>query len=76
MVGEVGIEAVGLGPSNIITLGLMINYANGWAVFSRGRFEILLIPVTALVLIFMAITMINRGMEEYLNPRLQKVTER
>ena len=52
----------------------MINFANGWAVFSMGRLEILLIPVGALVLIFMAITMINRGMEEYLNPRLQKVT--
>ncbi|MBN1876905.1 MAG: ABC transporter permease [Anaerolineae bacterium] len=74
MVAEVGIEAIGLGPSNIITLGLMINFANGWAVYSMGRLEILLIPVSALVLIFMAITMINRGMEEYLNPRLQKVT--
>lgn len=74
MVAEVGIEAIGLGPSNIITLGLMINFANGWGVYSMGRLEILLIPVSALVFIFMAITMINRGMEEYLNPRLQKVT--
>ncbi len=74
MVAEVAIEAIGLGPSNIITLGLMINYANGWGVYSMGRFEILLIPVAVLVLIFAAITMINRGMEEYLNPRLQKVT--
>lgn len=74
MVAEVGLEAIGLGPSNIITLGLMINFANGWGVYSMGRLEILLIPVSALVFIFMAITMINRGMEEYLNPRLQKVT--
>jgi len=74
MVSEVGIEAIGLGPSNIITLGLMINFANSWGVYSMGRMEILLIPVGALVLIFMAITMINRGMEEYVNPRLQKVT--
>ncbi len=74
MVSEVGLEAIGLGPSNIITLGLMINFANGWGVYSMGRLEVLLIPVGALVLIFVAITMINRGMEEYLNPRLQKVT--
>jgi ABC-type dipeptide/oligopeptide/nickel transport system permease subunit len=52
----------------------MINYAIGWAVYSLGRLEILLIPIGSLVVIFMAITMINRGMEEYLNPRLQKVT--
>ncbi len=74
MVSEVGLEAIGLGPSNIITLGLMINFANGWGVYSMGRLEVLLIPVGALILIFVAITMINRGMEEYLNPRLQKVT--
>jgi peptide/nickel transport system permease protein len=76
MVAEVGLEVIGLGPPDIVTMGMMINFANQWSAFSRGRFELLLIPVGALVLIFMAITMINRGMEEYLNPRLQKVTER
>jgi len=75
MVSEVGLEVIGLGPSDIITLGLMINFANGWSAYSRGRFELLLIPVGALVLIFMSITMINRGMEEFLNPRLQRRTE-
>jgi peptide/nickel transport system permease protein len=76
MVGEVGLEVIGLGPSNIITMGLMINYANGWAAYSRGRYELLLIPVGTLVIIFMAITMINRGMEERVNPRLQRRTEK
>jgi peptide/nickel transport system permease protein len=76
MVAEVGLEVIGLGPSNIVTLGLMINYANGWAVISRKRYEILLIPVGLLILIFAAITLINRGMEEYLNPRLQRKTIR
>lgn len=76
MVAEVGLEVIGLGPSNIVTLGLMINYANGWAVISRKRYEILLIPVGLLIIIFAAITLINRGMEEYLNPRLQRRTIR
>lgn len=76
MVGEVGLEVIGLGPSNIITMGLMINFANGWAAYSRGRYELLLIPVGTLVLIFMAITLINRGMEERVNPRLQRRTEK
>lgn len=74
MAAEVGLEAVGLGPSNIVTLGMMINFANNWAVYTRGRMEILLIPVALVVLVFMAIMMINRGMEEYTNPRLQNVT--
>jgi peptide/nickel transport system permease protein len=74
MVGEVGIAAVGLGPSSMITLGMMINYAQGWGVFARGLYGLILVPICVLVAIFMAITMINRGMEEYLNPRLQNVT--
>jgi peptide/nickel transport system permease protein len=76
MVAEVGLEVIGLGPSSIVTLGLMINYANGWSVISRQRYEILLIPVGLLIVIFAAITLINRGMEEYLNPRLQRRTAR
>lgn len=76
MVAEVGLEVLGLGPTSIVTLGLMINFANGWSVISRQRYEILLIPVALLILIFAAITMINWGMEEYLNPRLQRKTVR
>lgn len=76
MVAEVGLEVIGLGPSNIVTLGLLINFANQWSAFSRGHFDMLLIPVGCLILIFMSITMINRGMEEHLNPRLQTKTEK
>jgi peptide/nickel transport system permease protein len=76
MVAEVGLEVIGLGPSNIVTLGLMINFANQWSAVGRGHWEMLVIPVGALVMIFMAITMVNRGMEEHLNPRLQTKTEK
>jgi peptide/nickel transport system permease protein len=74
MVGEVGLAVIGLGPSDIITLGMMINYAQGWSSFTRGLYGLLLAPIGTLILIFVAITMINRGLEEYLNPRLQNVT--
>jgi peptide/nickel transport system permease protein len=74
MVAEVGLAIIGLGPSDSITLGMMINLASGWGAYSRGLWAILLVPPAVLILIFVAITMINRGMEEYLNPRLQNVT--
>ncbi len=74
MVGEVGISFIGLGPTDSITLGMMINLASGWGAYTRGLWAILLVPPAVLILIFIAITMINRGMEEYLNPRLQNVT--
>lgn len=76
MMAETGLAMIGLGPPDVITLGRMIGFAGGWAVITRGRVEILLIPVIVLVLVFVAITMINRGMEEYTNPRLQNVTGR
>jgi peptide/nickel transport system permease protein len=74
MVGEVGLALVGLGPSDMITLGLLINNAQSASVISRGMPGMLLIPVGVLIIIFVAITMINRGLEEHLNPRLQNVT--
>lgn len=76
MVAEVGLEFIGLGPSNMVTMGLLINWAQSWGAISRNRYELLLIPVGSLVLIFMAITLINRGMEEHINPRLQTKAEK
>lgn len=74
MVAEVGIALIGLGASDAISLGMLINFASGWGAFTRGLYLLLLLPPAILVLIFLALTMINRGMEEYLNPRLQNVT--
>jgi peptide/nickel transport system permease protein len=74
MVGEVGLALIGLGPSDMITLGLLINYAQAGSVISRGMPMMLIVPVSVLIMIFVAITMINRGLEEFLNPRLQNVT--
>lgn len=74
MVAEVGIAVIGLGPSDSISLGMLINFASGWGAFTRGLYTLLLLPPAILILIFLALTMINRGMEEYLNPRLQNVT--
>jgi peptide/nickel transport system permease protein len=74
MVAEVGIALIGLGASDAISLGMLINFASGWGAFTRGLYLLLLLPPTILVLIFLSLTMINRGMEEYLNPRLQNVT--
>jgi peptide/nickel transport system permease protein len=74
MAAEVGLALIGLGPSNGLSLGLLIYFGRG--VLSLGRYDILLIPPLILIGIFAAITLINLGMEEYLNPRLQNVTGR
>jgi peptide/nickel transport system permease protein len=76
MAAEVGLALLGLGPSNNISLGLIIFFGQGWGVFSLGRYDVLLIPPLMLIAIFTSITLINIGMEEYLNPRLQNITGR
>jgi peptide/nickel transport system permease protein len=74
MVAEVGLSAVGLGSPYVVTLGQMIASARGAAVITMGRAYLLILPVSILILIFVSISLITRGMEEYLNPRLQNVT--
>jgi peptide/nickel transport system permease protein len=74
MAAEVGLALIGLGPSNNLSLGLLIFFSRG--VFSLGRYDVVLIPPLVLIALFTAITLINLGMEEYLNPRLQNVTGR
>ena len=72
----VGLELIGLGPSNTMDLGLLINLAQQWGVLSLGKWPVFTAPVLALVSVFVAMVLINIGMEETFNPRLRGVTGR
>lgn len=74
ILAEFGLEVIGLGPGNIATLGLMINWAIGWGVMSSGRWFIVIAPALALILIFLALNLINLGLEQTFNPRLKGTT--
>ncbi len=69
----VGLEVIGLGPSSIIDLGLMINWAVAWGALSLGAWPIFVAPVVVLSLLFFAVNLINIGLEELYNPRLRGV---
>jgi peptide/nickel transport system permease protein len=69
----VGLEVIGLGPANIIDLGLMINWAITWGALSLGAWPIFVAPVLILSLLFIAVNLINIGLEELYNPRLRAV---
>jgi peptide/nickel transport system permease protein len=69
----VGIEVIGLGPSGAIDLGLMIAWAVAWGSMSLGAWPLFVAPVTVLSLLFMAVNLINVGLEETYNPRLRRV---
>jgi peptide/nickel transport system permease protein len=67
----VGLEVIGLGPANVVDLGLMINWALSWGALSLGAWPIFVAPVIVLALLFTAVNLINIGLEEIYNPRLR-----
>lgn len=74
ILAEFGLEVIGLGPGNISTLGLMINWAIGWGVITKGYWSLLAAPATVLILIFVSLNLINIGLEQAFNPRLKGTT--
>lgn len=74
ILAEFGLEVLGLGPDNIATLGLMINWAIGWGSMSLGKWALIAAPATVLILIFLSLNLINIGLEQTFNPRLKGTT--
>jgi len=74
MLAEIGLQLIGLGPGNINTLGLMINWSIRWGALGLGKWQMVFSPVVCLVLIFVSLNLINIGLEQAFNPRLRAVT--
>jgi peptide/nickel transport system permease protein len=68
-----GLEVIGLGPSDALDLGLMIQWAISWGALSLGAWPIIVAPITVLSALFIAVNLINFGLEEIYNPRLRGV---
>lgn len=68
-----GLEALGLGPTRIPTLGMTIFYAIRAAAILRGMWWWWGIPIAILVLIFSGLFLITVGLDEIANPRLRGV---
>jgi peptide/nickel transport system permease protein len=74
ILAEFGLEVIGLGPGNIATLGLMINWAIGWGSMTLGKWVLIAAPAGTLALIFLSLNLINLGLEQAFNPRLKGTT--
>lgn len=66
-----GLEALGLGPTRIPTLGITIFYAIRGAAILRGMWWWWGIPIAALVFIFTGLFLMTIGLDEIANPRLR-----
>jgi peptide/nickel transport system permease protein len=67
----VGLTIIGLGPTNQMDLGTLIYFAQQWGVLSLDKWLIFAAPAGLLILFFLGVALINQGLEEFYNPRLQ-----
>jgi len=66
-----GLEALGLGPTRIPTLGMTIFYAIRGSAIIRGMWWWWGFPIVMLVVIFSGLFLVTIGLDEVANPRLR-----
>jgi peptide/nickel transport system permease protein len=69
------LEALGLGPTRIPTLGTTIFYAIKGSAVLRGMWWWWGLPILVLVIIFSGLFLIAIGLDEIANPRLKRFRE-
>ena len=72
MITEIGLEILGLGPQNVITLGIIIYRAiRPPSAILLGQWWMWLPPVIVVILLFSALFLLHLGLDEVANPRLR-----
>ncbi|NDJ60719.1 MAG: ABC transporter permease [Chloroflexi bacterium] len=74
ILAQFGLEIIGLGVANTMTLGVLINLTISWGAMSLGQWVLIGAPALLLILIFLALNLINIGLEQTFNPRLKGTT--
>ncbi len=70
MLATIGLEALGLGPQNELTLGTIIYWAQFYGAILRGFWWWWGPPILAISLIFVALMLTSVGMDGYVNKRV------
>jgi len=74
IMSETALRMIGLGPAEVPTLGFLLGWAMTYGALAQGYYTLVLAPATLLILIFVALNLINAGLDEVFNPRLKKIT--
>ena len=67
------LDFIGLGPTNAISLGLMMNLAVLWGALPLGMWWWFVPPGAAIAAIVGALYLTNVGLDEVFNPKLRKL---
>jgi peptide/nickel transport system permease protein len=69
---EATLSLLGLGPSNGVSLGIMLHWALAWESVRTGAWWAFLPPTVVLTLIAFALLMLQSSLDEVFNPRLRR----
>lgn len=72
ILAAIGLEVLGLGPSHLPSLGMLIFWSQFYDAVFRGIWWWYLPPIVVLVLIFIGLFLIATGLDQISNPRLRQ----
>lgn len=72
---EAALSMLGLGPSNTISLGVMLQWALLWEAVRQGVWWTFLPPTFFLAIIAFSLQLLNASLDEIYNPRLRRESE-
>lgn len=71
ILATIGLEALGLGPQNDLTLGMMIYWAQFYSAILRGLWWWWVPPVVTIALVFISLLLTSAGLDRVVNVRLR-----
>lgn len=73
ILATIGLEALGLGPSEAPTLGMTIYWVILYSGVLQGYWWWWLTPITIIVIVFVGLFLSSLGMDELANPKLRRI---
>lgn len=67
------LDFIGLGPTNVVSLGLMMNNALLWSALLLGMWWWFIPPGLAIMALVGAMYIMNVGLDEVFNPKLREM---
>jgi peptide/nickel transport system permease protein len=74
ILAAVGLEAIGLGPNDVTTLGTTIYWAEKFSAVLRGQWWWWGPPIVAISFIFVGLFLLSAGLDRIANPKLRQRT--
>ena len=71
ILSAIGLEALGLGPTDEPTLGMTIYWMLYYTALMRGLWWWILEPIVILAILFVGLFLISSGLDKFANPRLR-----